>query len=256
MDARQPRYPEVLLRPNLRVKMRDGGELATDLYLPAADGRTVPPQPALLVRTPYNKGDGNSPSAIRWVRHGYVVAMQDVRGRYASAGTFTAQFQEDRDGYDAVEWLAGLPECDGRVGTLGSSYCASVQGALATQKLPPLAGTCHYFGYPHKYHVARQGGALDVFYLSYYVLMAGDGKEAMADPSVKRALYEMRFDEWLGRWPFRPGQTPMRLAPSYERLMFDFVHRECLDEFWTHPGMGPAAHPEQWPDVTTLWNCG
>lgn len=256
MEPRKPRYPEVLLRPDQRVKMRDGVELATDLYLPAENGKVLSPMPALLIRTPYNKGDGNRPDAIRLARYGYVVAVQDVRGRYASDGVFNPFAQEDVDGYDAVEWLGTQPECDGRVGTLGASYCASAQGALATQRPPHLAAMCHHFGYPHKYHVVRQGGALDVFYLSYIVMMAGDGKEAMADPNVRRALHDMRFEEWLGRWPIREGRSPLSLAPSYEKVFFDFVRRECLSEFWTHPAMSPAAHLDKWPDVPTLWICG
>lgn len=256
MEPRQPIYPEVLIRPNVRVPMRDGVELVTDLYLPAQDGKVIGPQPALLLRTPYNKGDSNSPQAMRWARHGYAVAIQDVRGRYASDGVFTAFAQEDVDGYDAIEWLAAQPECDGRVGTWGASYCAADQAAAATQRPPHLAAMCHYFGYPHKYHVLRQGGALDVFYLSYMVMMAADGKEAMADPAVKQALYDMRFEEWLARWPLKPGQSPLALAPSYEDLTFEFIRRECLDDFWLQSSLAPSAHPDQLADVPTLYVCG
>jgi uncharacterized protein len=255
MERRNPVFPEALIRSGLRVPMRDGVGLATDLYLPAQEGHVVGPQPALLLRTPYNRA-GAGPGAIRLARHGYVVAVQDVRGRYESEGDFAAFLHEDVDGYDAVEWLAALPECDGRVGTYGGSYSAAVQGALATQAPPHLACMCHYFGYPHLYHSLRQGGALDVFYLSYLWMMAGDGKEALADPSVRRALYEVRFDEWLERWPFREGQTPLALAPSYERLAMEFARRECLDAFWRQPSLCPAEHLEQWPDVPTLWVCG
>lgn len=257
MNVREPRFAEVVLRPNLRVKMRDGVELATDLYLPAENGRIVSkPVPALLIRTPYNKGGGNRGDAIRFARYGYVVAVQDVRGRFESGGTFTPFIQEDTDGYDTVEWLAVQEGCDGRVGTLGGSYCAWVQGALATLQPPHLAAMCHTFGYPHAYHSFRQGGALDVFYMSYLVMMAGDGKEALASPPIRQALHEMRFDEWVRRWPIREGQTPLSLAPSYERIFFEFLRRECLDEFWTRPGLSPAAHLEKWPDVPTLWLCG
>ena len=256
MEPRQPVYPEVLVRPDVRVPMRDGVELLTDLYLPAEQGRLVGPQPALLLRTPYNKGQSNNPQAMRWARHGYVVAIQDVRGRYASDGVFCAFVQEDVDGYDAIEWLAAQPECDGRVGTWGTSYCAADQGAAATQSPPHLAAMCHTFGYPHKYHVLRQGGALDVFYISYMVMMAGDGKEAQGDPSVKRALCDMRFDEWLQRWPLQPGRSPLALAPSYEDLTFEFIRHECLDDFWLHPALAPAAHLDRWPDVPTLHICG
>jgi uncharacterized protein len=257
LPDREPTHPEVLIRPNVRVSMRDGVELATDLYLPARDGRAATePAPALLRRTPYNKGAANNPAAMRLARCGYVVALQDVRGRFASDGAFDCLVQEAEDGYDTIEWLAEQPPCDGRVGTFGASYEAYAQAAAATQSPPHLAAMCHAFGYTHGYHSARQGGALDVFYLSYFVRMATDGKEAQADPNVRRALADMRFDEWLTRYPIRPGQSPLALAPSYERTYFNYVEHECLDDFWRQPGISPAEHLKRWPNVPTLWLCG
>jgi putative CocE/NonD family hydrolase len=257
LPERTPQYPEVLIRPDVRVPMRDGVALVTDLYLPAAGGKVVEtPLPALLMRTPYDKGPSNQVAAMRLARHGYVVAAQDVRGRYASEGTFNPFLQEAEDGYDTIEWLAAQPPCDGRVGTYGGSYLAYAQAAAATLAPPHLAAMCHAFGYPHGYHTFRQGGALDLFWMSYLVMMAADGTEARADPSIRQALLEMRFEEWLGRWPLREGQSPLALAPSYERVLFDCLRHECLDEFWRRPGMSPAEHLEAWPDVPTLWICG
>ena len=257
IPERIPNFSDLLIRPNVRVPMRDGVTLATDIYLPADRG-SVPdaPMPALLIRTPYNKGQANHLQAMRLARHGYVVAVQDVRGRFASDGVFNACAQEAEDGYDAIEWLAAQPPCDGRVGTLGGSYSAYVQAAAATQAPPHLSAMCHYFGYPHGYHSARQGGALDIFWLSYYVRMAGDGKEAQADPAVREALTNMRFDEWLHRYPLREEQTPLALAPSYEKTYFDYVRHESLDAFWRQPGMSGAEHLARWPDVPTLYVCG
>ena len=258
MPPREPVYDEVLIRPNVRVPMRDGTLLATDIYLPAENGSIVSRSfPALLQRTPYNKGPSNRVDAMRLARHGYIVAVQDVRGRYESDGVFDAFAQEAEDGYDAIEWLAAQPPCDGRVGTFGASYLAYAQAAAATQAPPHLAAMCHYFGYPHGYHSVRQGGALDVFWLSYFVQMAMAGNEARANPDVAQALKQMRFSEWLERYPLRRGLTPLALAPSYERLFFDYVEHECLDAWWrAQPGLCPADHLENWPDVPTLWVCG
>ena len=258
LPMREPVYEEVLIRPNVCVPMRDGTELATDIYLPARNGRVVgEPMPALLQRTPYDKGPSNRVDLMRLARHGYVVAVQDVRGRHESPGEFNAFAQEAEDGYDAIEWLAVQLPCDGRVGTLGGSYLAYAQAAAATQTPPHLAAMCHYFGYPHGYHSVRQGGALDVFWLSYFVHMAMGGKEAQASPSVREALAQMRFREWLQQYPIREGQSPLALAPSYEQMFFDYVRHECLDDWWRQqPGLTPADRLDQWPDVPTLWVCG
>jgi hypothetical protein len=74
---------DCVIARDLRVAMRDGVPLATDLYQPAREGEALPgPWPALLVRTPYNKGDRPIASAMLFARHGYVVTVQDCRGRF------------------------------------------------------------------------------------------------------------------------------------------------------------------------------
>ena len=133
---------DVTVTRDLKVSMRDGVRLATDVYLPAAAGK---PLPVILERTPYDKsGVSRSersrarstamtrPEVATWfARHGYAVVMQDVRGRYGSEGEFTKYISEAEDGYDTLEWLRAQPWCDGRIGTMGVSYGAHVQLALA-----------------------------------------------------------------------------------------------------------------------------
>jgi putative CocE/NonD family hydrolase len=81
--------------------MRDGVQLATDIY--RLEG--VSPAPVLVVRTPYNKNHlvagGDTFDVLRAVQAGYTVVAQDVRGHYASEGTFNPQVQETADGLDA-----------------------------------------------------------------------------------------------------------------------------------------------------------
>ena len=129
----------IIAELNVRVPMRDGVTLSTNVFRPDAPGRF----PALLLRTPYGKGDARHE---RFVRAGYVVATQDSRGRYDSEGTYTLFTEEDtkddEDGYDAVEWLAAQPWCDGNVGTFGQSYCAWMQWKLARLRPPHLKAMC------------------------------------------------------------------------------------------------------------------
>ena len=79
---------EVVCDSNVMMPMRDGLRLATDLYFPAAGESKAPgPFPVILERTPYNKAAaGNVTKGKYFARRGYVCAMQDVRGRYASEG--------------------------------------------------------------------------------------------------------------------------------------------------------------------------
>jgi putative CocE/NonD family hydrolase len=109
---------------NLRVPMRDGVMLSTDVYRPAAPGR----YPALLIRTCYTKGTAAYAERAKfWTSHGYVLVVQDVRGRGDSDGSFYPAVNEARDGFDVQSWIAAQPWSDGKVGTLGASYLGWTQ---------------------------------------------------------------------------------------------------------------------------------
>ena len=116
------------------VPMRDGTHLAADIFLPKASGRW----PAVLVRTPYNRKSPASASYRYFVRRGYAVVIQDVRGRYASQGIFGPAQQEGPDGNDTINWIAEQPWSDGRVMMAGSSYLGMAQWWAALQDNPHL----------------------------------------------------------------------------------------------------------------------
>ena len=96
--------------------MRDGVLLAADVY--GADPSH--PKPVLLSRTPYDKS-GGAKSAIDYASHGYVVVVQDCRGRYASGGDYTPYNNDRQDGFDTIEWITG------RRGQTGESACSAVR---------------------------------------------------------------------------------------------------------------------------------
>src|SRR5689334_24585892 len=100
---------EVTVERGVAAKMRDGATLRADIYRPKADGKF----PVLLQRTPYNK-DRDVGFGLKAAAHGYVVIIQDVRGRYQSEGEWYTFKHESVDGYDTVEWAAALPYSDGR----------------------------------------------------------------------------------------------------------------------------------------------
>lgn len=117
--------------------LRDGTRLRTVLLIPRGTG----PWPALLTRHPYDvtrEEDGGMLDVRRLVAAGYLVALQDVRGRFGSEGTFDPCAQEAADGADAVAWLAGLPECTGAVGMWGASYASETQFAALLAGAPAL----------------------------------------------------------------------------------------------------------------------
>jgi putative CocE/NonD family hydrolase len=128
---------DVLVQHDVEAQMRDGVVLRANIYRPADDGR----YPVLLSRQPYNKDLNINPmyaDPVRLAAHGYIVVMQDVRGRYASDGEFVPSEQEFEDGYDSVQWAAGLPGSDGGVGMFGRSYHSETQWRAAVTAPPAL----------------------------------------------------------------------------------------------------------------------
>ncbi|MFE0470136.1 CocE/NonD family hydrolase [Streptomyces sp. NPDC058947] len=102
------------------------GGLATDVRLPAGDG----PFPAVLVRTPYDR-TRHGAEARDWARRGFAAVVQDVRGRFASAGEWHPYTHEAADGADAVRWIRRQPWSDGRLVAAGASYAAHCALVLA-----------------------------------------------------------------------------------------------------------------------------
>lgn len=123
---------------DVRVPMRDGVELSADIHFPDGDRWGPGPYPVILERHIYNAQlaeIGPNPRT-RYTEHGYVVVLQDVRGRNDSDGTCVAIHQEVPDGYDTIEWIATQPWSNGRVGMVGGSYQGWTQLAAA-KALPP-----------------------------------------------------------------------------------------------------------------------
>ena len=115
--------------------MRDGTLLAMDLIRPNAPGA----YPVVLLRTPYDKTrEHDKPFLRSLAERGYIVALQDTRGRFNSDGSFFP-YQDDRvDGYDTVEWVAKQDWCDGNVGMAGGSYIGQTQWFAAADTPPHL----------------------------------------------------------------------------------------------------------------------
>ena len=130
---------DITVEHNVAVKMRDGVTLHADVYRPKAEGRF----PVLLQRTPYNKNNDWDPDfPHKAAASGYVVVVQDVRGRFSSEGEWYPFKNEESDGYDTVEWAAALPYSNGKVGMWGGSYVGATQMLAAIGHPPHLAGIC------------------------------------------------------------------------------------------------------------------
>ena len=164
-----PKGPfDYALDPNHFIAMRDGTRLAIDLYIPK--GAPQQKYPVVLIRTPY--GDFADSFHQRGVKffasHGYIVAVQEKRGKYRSEGVYTASGGDANDGYDTIDWLSKQSWSNGRVGTYGCSYLGDVQIFLAQTKHPALKAMIPQasgssVGSANKLYIqfaSREGGAL------------------------------------------------------------------------------------------------
>ncbi|MBU8568346.1 CocE/NonD family hydrolase [Virgibacillus pantothenticus] len=128
----------ILLQKNVPCMMRDGITLYADIYRPDQPGT----YPVLLTRLPYGKDNPfyshRYLDTNRLVEQGYVVIIQDVRGRFQSEGKFYPFLYEAIDGYETVEWAANLPFSSGKVGMFGLSYYGYTQLLAAKAKPPHL----------------------------------------------------------------------------------------------------------------------
>jgi uncharacterized protein len=129
------REAAVVIERDVPVKMRDGVVLKADVHRPDSGG----PYPVLVWLTPYGK---HKQQFDKYVKAGYIVVCQDVRGRYASEGTWESWLRphthDAEDGYDSVQWAAGVSGASGKVGTIGLSYGAFLQWRLAPLRPPAL----------------------------------------------------------------------------------------------------------------------
>lgn len=150
------------VRYTTMVEMRDGVDLATDYYIP--DGQGEGPWPAVLIRTPYNKGNTDPELVSAFTdRSGFVLVVQNTRGRFESEGIDSVFLDdgwgENQDGYDCVEWVAGQEFCDGEVGTWGASADGITQYMMAGAVPPHLKAQFVLVAAPSLYHyVVFPGG--------------------------------------------------------------------------------------------------
>lgn len=251
-------FCSVTREENLSVPMRDGISLAADLYRPAdAAGRPLDGAfPTIVERTPYDRTRQFMHRCGQYfAARGYNWIAVDCRGRGDSDGVFHFYnaHHEGLDGYDTIEWVAKQGWSDGKIATTGLSFAGSNQQAAALMQPPHL--TTQFIidcGVNYWRRTLRNNGAFaEGIFAPYVFRMAISGKEARADPSIRRALEEYLGDihSWIRKLPLRPGATPLALAPSYERWYFDIATRGDYDAMYDLPMCNVHDKLDDYPDI-------
>ncbi|HEX4553296.1 MAG TPA: CocE/NonD family hydrolase, partial [Xanthobacteraceae bacterium] len=174
---------ELLVDRDVDVPMRDGARLKADVIRPDDGGKF----PAILNLGPYQKDKvwvppdtlEEKPNALMnwetvnpewWVPKGYACVRVDGRGSGKSPGQCEPwSLQEAIDFYDAIEWAAAQPWCNGKVGLNGISYFAINQWFVANLQPPSLKAIIPWEGFADLYRDALfHGGILNVFMTNWF----------------------------------------------------------------------------------------
>ena len=246
---------------NVDIPMPDSVTLRADIYRPDDTER----HPVLLARLPYNKDLSlitlSLLSPVRAAKHGYVVVLQDTRGRFKSDGHFAPFADETQDGADTIAWCAAQPWSSGQVGMFGASYYGATQWLAATANPPALKAmvpTITSSGYHEGW--TYQGGAFQQGFIQFWtagLAVETLGRLADAPGDARGKLYGTVFgiDEAYKNLPlndFAPATVP-GLMDHYR----EWLQHPAQDDYWEkwrieskYAEMDvPALHIGGWYDI-------
>jgi uncharacterized protein len=200
------------------AEMRDGTVLRADVYRPAGGERW----PTILVRTPYGKSAAETQAMVdpvKAARCGFLVIVQDTRGRFASDGEWDPFRSEFDDGFDSVEWAARLPGSNGNVGMLGESYSGFTQWAAASagpQALRALAPATTWSDDRRGFY--ETGGAPELAVQAWWALYTGfDYLSRLGLPAEQEGERAFALIEEMDQLPERAVWA----LPDPERRLLD-----------------------------------
>jgi putative CocE/NonD family hydrolase len=238
--------PQVVVDYGVRARMRDGVSLVADVYRPSRPGR----YPVVLERTPYNRR-GDAALALELAARDYVVVLQDTRGRYESEGEFYPFRHEGADGYDSVEWAAGLEYSNGKVGMMGGSYVGATQMLAAAETPPHLVSIFPYVTASEYYNGwTYQSGAFEQWFASSWTsILAVDTLRRGAESRANERLTQWVETVPVEAYPLLETPPVADLAPYYR----DWIKHERDDEYWK-----PWKVSDRYPKMTVkgLHGCG
>lgn len=279
----------VVLERDEQLSLSDGIQLTARLWHPSQGG----PWPALLMRQPYGRRIASTVTIAHpawWVRQGYLVVVQDVRGQGDSGGRFAGFEQEAADTAETHAWVRTLPECNGRLGCYGFSYQGLTQLLAPADAQPPDCMAPAMAGLDERRHWSSEGGAhwwhLSLGWgLQLAALQARRAGQAAAWERIRGALEDGSYlrdglhllaehdpegmvYRWLSQDPgdsngWRHHTVPQTWLRQPMLLLGGWwdPHLAGILDLWNRAKaaggspelhIGPATHLQWWPEAQTL----
>jgi uncharacterized protein len=238
------------IKKEFMIPMRDGAKLFTSVYMPKDESEK---HPILLTRSPYSSSPYGEDWRAIWnsfnryyMREGYIIVYQDVRGRFMSEGDFvdvrpfnpnktsSKDFDEASDTYDAVDWMIkNIPNNNGRVGVKGISYpgfystMAALSGHPAIKAVSPQAPVTDWFIGDDFHH----NGAF--FLMDAFAFYSGFGKPRPAPTTKGKPGFKFptrdNYKFYLENGTLKNFMKLMNDSVAFWKDMFN--HPD-YDEFW------------------------
>jgi len=245
----------VIIERDVRIPVDTGISLDSDIFRPDAPGKF----PVILTASPYEKEAQSTPMVPKaigfdrahieagdfnfYTRRGYVFVIANIRGTWASDGMFANRNPDERtirDLYEAIEWLARQPWCDGNVGMFGVSYFAVVQKRVATMKPPSLRCIFAPYGWTDGYRdLFYHGGIFSWGFFQAWATNRGAGfridkdlKVEMGDNAYNDAMETLRNDPEIMAVPFLRGVIDEPTKGRNPMVLEVLMHR-FDDEYYT-----------------------
>jgi len=260
--------PNINISKNIMIHMRDGIKLATDIYRPA-DINGNPKEgkyPAILGRTSYDKANPViwvKPVAEFFVSNGYVVILQDIRGRGDSEGKgdyyHTANKKEGIDGYDTVQWIASQNWSNGNVGMVGASHGGIVQNMASIYRPPNLKALWVDVAPTNAFKwEARQGGTMALQMYGALYLHGYDSQEIIGDEEAIKIIENgaINLDKEILKTPFYEGSTPIKVVPNLEKVLMHYYRDGIYNDWWGQESLDQTNHFNKMADIPSVYSTG
>ena len=224
-----PPRNDIRVENRVPIRMRDGVTLYADVYRPVGEGR----HPVIVSRTPYSteRFPTAYDAAVYFAQRGYVYVYQDVRGRHESDGRWEPFFDDEKDGYDTVEWSAKQPWSDGKVAMQGGSYLGQNQWRAAQAAPPSLVTIFPMVASTSIYHdwITLNGGWRLSFNFGWGPVRQESRIMQNPGPHTVAGLRKVHYDHVQWHLPLNTMQQEVgRSARFYD----DWLAHPDYDAYW------------------------